>query len=291
MSTEEALREYDHCAKKIFSFSNKKWSRATEKFRATALQDAIQDLVRRRDMGERLHDGTLLHNSKGQCFVCTMPSKEVGQPWRLRSFRSEFDEVHPDVKIWEAARATTAATYFFKPMPLSLRRAGTEDFIDAAIGCNNPVEYLIKEATDRIGSAGRLGCVVSIGTGTRLVQMGRASAGLRNIFHFPRFVKELVGTLKNTATDGEEAHRRVLGKLGKHSDAYFRFNVPGVADEVRLHDHRKINTLKVITATHLDDPSVASQLLAAANALGRNSSEHGLSLGHIGENEREAGSW
>jgi len=286
MSTEEALREYDHCAKKIFSFSNKKWSRPTEKFRATALQDAIQDLVRRRDMGEQLHDGTLLHNSKGQCFVCAMPSKEIGEPWRLRSFHSEYARFDSRLKIWEAARATTAATYFFKPAPLRLVTGETEDFIDAAIGCNNPVEYLIKEAADSIGSSKRLGCLVSIGTGTRRVQMGRASPGLKNILHLPKFVKELAGTLKSTATDGEETHRRVHAKLGPHLNAYFRFNVPEVADTVRLH---KMDILKATTAAHLDDSSVAAQVLAAATTLGRNSAEHGLSLGHIGENAHTAG--
>ncbi|KAK3906962.1 hypothetical protein C8A05DRAFT_11320 [Staphylotrichum tortipilum] len=281
MSTEEALREYDHFAKKIFSFRNKKWSRATEKFRATALQDAVQDLVRRRGMGEDLYDHTLRYNSKGQCFVCAMPAKEVGQPWRLRSFRSDYERADSRVKIWEAARATTAATYFFKPTPLLLLPGEAEDFIDAAIGCNNPVEYLIKEAADGIGSSERFGCLISIGTGTRIVQMERASTGLKNILHLPGFIKAVVGTLKNTATDGEEAHRRVQAKLGGHSNAYFRFNIPGIADQVRLHEHRKINELKAITATHLGDPSVASQLLAAATVMARNSPEHRLSLGHI----------
>jgi len=289
MSTEEALLEYDHCAKQIFAFENKKWSTATEKFRATALQDAVQALVHRRNMGENLLEHPILHNAKGQCFVCAMPAKAVGEPWRLRSFYSEHCRFDSHLKIWEAARATTAATSFFKPAPLPLMTGGTEDFIDAAIGCNNPVEYLIKEAADSIGSSKRLGCLVSIGTGTRAIQIERAPTGLKNILHLPKFFKEAVGALKNTATDGEETHRRVHAKLGRHSNAYFRFNIPEVADKVRLHEYRKMDILKATTTAHLDDSSVAAQVLAAATTLARNSPEHGLSLGHIGENGHTAG--
>ncbi len=291
MSTEEALREYDTCAEKIFSFGNKKWSTATEKFRATALQDAVRDLVRRRDMGEELYDQTARHNSKGKCFVCTMPAKEVGEPWRLRSFYSESGQFDSRVKIWDAARATTAATFYFKPTPLPLLKGGTGDFLDAAIGCNNPAEFVIKEAADCIGSSKRLGCLISIGTGTRLVQMEREPPGLTNYFRLPRFLKSVVGTLKNTATDGEGTHRRLSDKLGGNPGAYFRFNIPDAAAQVSLDEYHKMDILKAITATHLDDPSVAAQVLAAAAALGCKSPAHVLSLGHIGENEHAAGSW
>lgn len=283
MSTEEALQEYDRCAKKVFAFRNKKWTTATEKFRATALKEVVQDLVRRRNMGEEMEDSTLEHDSKGQCFVCAMPAKEVAEPSRIRSFSSEYNQFASGIKIWEAARATAAASFYFKPMPLRVGRHITEDFIDAAIGCNNPVEYLHKEAADRIGSGRRLGCLVSIGTGTRIVKIDRAATGLRNIAHLPKFIKELLGTLKNTATDGEDAHRRILAKVNRYSNAYFRFNVPDVADQVRLHEHLKIHSLKATTGTYLSDPLVASQILTVAATLARNLSEHGLTLGHLGE--------
>jgi predicted acylesterase/phospholipase RssA len=46
-------------------------------------------------------------------------------------------------KIWEAARATSAATTFFKPITI-----GDETFIDGATGANNPVRYMLAEARD-----------------------------------------------------------------------------------------------------------------------------------------------
>ncbi|KAH6650115.1 hypothetical protein F5144DRAFT_543209 [Chaetomium tenue] len=280
MSTEEALREYDECSQKIFSSSNKKWTTATEKYKATALKMVVEDLVRRRNMGEYLRDASLTHDSKGQCFVCVMPAEKIGEPRRLRSFSThDTDRDGFTVKIWEAARATTAASVYFKPMTVKVGPS-TEEFIDAAIGCNNPVIYLLQEAAAHIGKGRRLGCLISIGTGTRVVRIGRASTGVKNVGQALKFMKELIGTLKNTATDGEDAHRQVQEKLGDYTNAYFRFNVPDVADKVGLDKYLQIGTLKVATSAYLAQPLVAAQILNAADGLGRNSSEHGLTLGH-----------
>jgi hypothetical protein len=279
MSTEEALFEYDQCASKVFSSRNKKWTTATEKFRATALKEVVEDLVRRRNMGEYLMDHTLKYDSKGQCFVCVMPAHKVGEPRRLRSFGTSGSKELAEVKIWEAARATTAASFFFKPMTLKVGKRLTEDYIDAAIGCNNPADYLLREAAGQIGSGRRLGCLISIGTGTREVKIGRA----KSLRQTPKFIKELLGTLKSAATDSEETHRHLQAKLGSYAKAYFRFNVPGAAAEVKLHHYLKMGTLKSSTETYLSDPLVSSQIQTAAGVLGSNSSEHGLTLGHTGK--------
>jgi hypothetical protein len=280
MSTEEALQEYGPCSKKIFSFRNKKWTTLTERFRATALKEVVEDLVQRRGMGEYLLDTSLNHDSKGQCFVCAMPAGKVGQPRRLRSFLSPSRDHDLKVKIWEAARATTAASTFFKPMPIKIGEDTTEECIDAAIGCNNPVDYLLQEAAAQIGNGRRLGCLISIGTGTRVVKIGRASTGIRNIAEVKKFAGELLGTLKNTATDGEGPHRRVLARLGSYPNAYFRFNVPDVADQVGLVKYLKVHILKAATVAYLAQALVSAQILNAAVVLGRNSSDHGLTLGH-----------
>ncbi len=285
MSTEEALLEYDQCAGNVFSLRNFKWTTVTEKFRATALKDAVEDLVRRRNMGEDLMEDGSEHDAKGQCFVCVMPADRVGEPRRLASFLTNDKLFQSDLKIWEAARATTAASYYFKPMPLTVGKCLTEEYIDAAIGCNNPVEYLLHEAADRIGTARRLGCVISIGTGTRPVQIGRASTGLRNLVHMPKFAKALIGTLKSTATSGEEPHRRVLGRLADYPDSYFRFNVPGAADLVGLDEYRKLKSLETATQGYVSEPLVAAQVLKAASVLARNSSEHGMTVGLAGKEE------
>jgi hypothetical protein len=116
-----------------------------------------------------------------------------------------------------------------------------------------------------------------------MVKIERAPPGLRNIAHVKKFAGELIRTLKSTATDGEESHRRLLAKLGSYPKAYFRFNVPDVADQVGLDDYLKVHILKAATVAYLAERLVSTQILNAAVVLGRNSSGHGLTLGHLCE--------
>jgi predicted acylesterase/phospholipase RssA len=67
-------------------------------------------------------------------------------------------------KIWEACRATSAATTFFDPITIG---PFDEEFVDGALGANNPIYELWTQAQDIWGDQlwGRLKCLVSIGTG------------------------------------------------------------------------------------------------------------------------------
>ncbi|KAK0729271.1 hypothetical protein B0T21DRAFT_452709 [Apiosordaria backusii] len=277
MSTEEALREYDECAEKIFSKNNKKRWTFSDRFRATALQTVIETIVEKRGLGELMHDPE--NPKKGKAFVCVMPSDCIGEPRLARTFPGA-DGWDRDIKIWQAARATTAASSFFKPQELG---SGSKKglYIDAAIGVNNPIEYLLKEAVEEFGSGRRLGCIVSIGTGTREVQMDRIPTGLRNLARTPKFFVGLIQTLKNTATDGEETHRRLRSRLHRFPDAYFRFNVPKAAEKVGLQEYTKMGELKEMADAYLASRETIKDISRAVNAIGFDSAEHGLTLGHI----------
>jgi patatin-like phospholipase/acyl hydrolase len=237
MSTKEALAEYDNCAAKIFSKDNhKSWS-ISEKFRATALKEAIQGLVKKRGLGESMRDPK--RPKKGKAFVCVMPSDNIGKTDIVRSFDGDEgaqDNWDEDVKIWEAARATTAASSFFKPQRLG-KGASARTYIDAAIGVNNPVSILLPEAVKEFGAGRRFGCVVSIGTGTRDVKLERSVGGFESILKFRGVVYfvHLINTLKNQATDAEEAHRQLESQLLSSPGTYYRFNVPDAAAQVKLH--------------------------------------------------------
>ena len=281
MSTKEALQEYDNCSASIFSSKNRKRWSLSERFRATALRKVVEDIVKERGMGEDMLD--MEFPEKGKALVCVMPSDNVGEARWVRSFAVDQGvDVRWDagVTIWEAARATTAASSFFKPQKLG---SGTDaqEYIDAAIGVNNPVEYLLKEAVDEFGSARRLGCVVSIGTGTRDVRLERAMPGARNLLHAPFYYARLVKMLKNTATDGEETHRRLRSRLLPFPGAYHRFNVPQAAEQVELHHYKKIPNLKNLTANYLGREEVVKQIQQIAEGLKTDRFNHGLTLGHV----------
>jgi hypothetical protein len=66
-------------------------------------------------------------------------------------------------RIWEAARAATAAPVYFKPLELERMK-----FMDAGLGFNNPSLEVLNEVT-KIPEYDRrpIACFVSIGTGTR----------------------------------------------------------------------------------------------------------------------------
>ncbi|KAK3906963.1 hypothetical protein C8A05DRAFT_40294 [Staphylotrichum tortipilum] len=281
MSTREALEAYDTCAARIFSSRNKKKWSFSERFCATALQEAVEGIVKERGLGESMRD--LENHSKGKVIVCVMPADNIGAPRMVRSFEGDTgvdDDWDEGIMIWEAARATTAASSFFKPQKLG-KEETARSYIDAAIGVNNPVDYLLKEAVDEFGSGRRLGSVISIGTGTREMKLGRALTGLKNLVQAPGYYVGLIKTLESTATDGEEIHRHLQKRLEEFSGAYYRFNVPNAAEEVGLHHYKKMPKLKSQTTQYLSGKDVAPQVRQIARALETDRFDHGLTLGHI----------
>lgn len=285
MSTKEALQEYDTCASQIFSDDNKKSWSYSERYRATRLQEIIERLVKERGLGESMRDPS--HPAKGKVCVSVMPSGSIGKPRFVRSFTvgdQEGASWDKDVSIWQAARATTAASSYFKPQLLGSGKSAQE-YIDAAIGANNPVEYLLREAVDEFGAARPLGCVVSIGTGTRGNQLGRASTGWRNFVQAPVYYWRLLHTLKTTATDCEETHRHLASRTHPFPGSYFRFNVPEAAN-INLHDYKQMPFLKSSTAAYLAGPEASKQVEEVAAGLGADLFDHSLTLGHIGKNPR-----
>lgn len=97
-------------------------------------------------------------------FVCAT-SYENKDTIHIRDY-SLVDEANYDrATTVEAALATSAATSFFEPMKI-----GTRKYVDGALGANNPVDSVWKEAQNiwcpEDGNIEPLiKCIVSIGTG------------------------------------------------------------------------------------------------------------------------------
>ena len=346
MSTKEALEEYDKCSAKIFASGNRKAWSISERYRATALQEVVQDLVKERGMGELMRDPEC--PKKGKVVVCVMPADNISKPHCVRSFDGDHgsrddpkldpnhdlelgpaldleldrtldeskdgktrgrktksrkkkdrktkddekrggenkDDENPDdnwdkdVLIWEAARATTAASSFFRPQTLG---SGTSAraYIDAAIGTNNPVYSLIQQAVAEFGFGKPLGCVVSIGTGTRDNKLDRVPSGWRNIVYGLGYYINLGKTLQNTATDAEKVHRNLRTRVRSAPRAYYRFNVPGAAARFKLNHYKKMPELKLVTSEYLARRDVAAQVRQTAEVLKNGTIDHGLAIGHI----------
>jgi hypothetical protein len=100
-------------------------------------------------------------------FVCCT-SGETSETALLRTWHTMRGdpELYNTVRIWEAARATSAASTFFDSISIGVPG---QRFLDGGTGANNPVRHLWGEAVDSLPRGellpDNLGCLISIGTG------------------------------------------------------------------------------------------------------------------------------
>lgn len=102
-------------------------------------------------------------------------SKQTSQTICLTSYKSlrGNDDLLNSVKIWEACRATAAASSFFDPIAIG---GYGEEFVGGATGANNPVVELWNQAQLMWGPEsleGKVQCLVSVGTGIPLLKTFR----------------------------------------------------------------------------------------------------------------------
>ena len=117
--------------------------------------------------------------------------------------------------IWQVARATTAATGYFKPMTIE-----DIDFVDGALGCNNPTWEAWNEVCQmHNGNRDAVRLLLSIGTGqSEVTRIGRGRVG-----RILQAGKAAVGVLTGT----EETHNKMTDIAKDHPTLiYRRFSVP-----------------------------------------------------------------
>lgn len=157
-----------------------------------------------------------------------------------------------DVKIWEAARATSAASTFFEPITIG---SHGEKFADGALHYNNPVELVLQESFELWPSGDRI--LITIGTGSA---PGRA---------IDTSLKDLVSQLVRIATETEESARTFLRVHEDmvRADRLFRFNVYHGLGEIGLDESKEIAQIATRTRTYLRDPEVSRKAIACVGAL------------------------
>ena len=159
-----------------------------------------------------------------------------------------------EVKIWEAARATSAATTFFDPITI-----GGETFVDGATGANNPINYLWSEAGDVWGDgegldAARVKCLVSIGTGLpSSVPFGPDVAGVA------RALKAISTDTEVTASVFQKHH----SKLFTNGQA-FRFNVVTGLESIGLQEVEKWEDIAAATRAYIQEQDTFIKLKKCA---------------------------
>jgi hypothetical protein len=199
-----------------------------------------------------------------------VPAKLINkEPMLFRTWCADSDPGY-NCTIWEAGRATSAAPKLFKR--IFIEDIGLqEEFIDAALGCNNPVQYLVKEAQREFGAmtpTREVGCIVSIGTGMRKV------AG----FDKPGFLQralpsDLIKVLASMATDTETEEKIANDRYKNYPGLYHRLNVEKGLEEVSLEEWKKLRDVKTHTKAYLRGDEVSNDIDVIVKALAGKSSQ------------------
>jgi predicted acylesterase/phospholipase RssA len=191
-------------------------------------------------------------------FVCAT-SKETSETVCLTSYRTPRgnSDLLESVTIWEACRATSAASSFFDP--ITVGRFG-EGFVDGATGANNPVREVWDQAQVVWGPEpleGKVMCLVSIGT------------GLPSLKPFKDDVLHIGQVLVAIATDTEQTAERfqrerpALNSTGR----YYRFNVDRGLEDVGLEEAKKVTEIAAATRRYIATQAVLMQMQACAGSI------------------------
>lgn len=193
------------------------------------------------------------------CFdrvVCAV-SSQTRDIVHFTSCRSRgSSDLFENTKIWEAARATSAASSFFKPISLGIYG---EEFVDGATGANNPARELWKEAKTVWPemSAESVKCLVSIGTG----MPSRKPFGSGSL--------EIAKTLKDIATETEktaESFQREHSDLDD-SNRYFRFNVLHRLENIGLEAADKAKEIMAATRRYANSQDVFKKMRLCGHSI------------------------
>lgn len=187
-------------------------------------------------------------------------SKETSETVCLTSYRTPRgnSDLLSSVTIWEACRATSAASSFFDP--IAVGRFG-EEFVDGATGANNPVREVWDQAQGVWGMEppleGRVKCLVSIGT------------GVPSLKPFKNDVRHIGATLVAIATETEvtadrfQRERPALDSTGR----YYRFNVDRGLENIGLEEARKRNEIAAKTRLYTSRQTVFMRMQECAGRI------------------------
>ncbi|KAF2463434.1 FabD/lysophospholipase-like protein [Lindgomyces ingoldianus] len=137
----------------------------------------------------------------------------TNKAYLLRSY-STPDEGSFDtdtLKVWEAAWATSAAPFYFPPMPYK-----DKTFIDGAISANNPSLTAFREVLEH--TQHREMIFVSIGSGGSISRLPRKSGF--DVLGIAAYLN----TLASLVMDTEATARMVEGVIDRSQQDYFRLN-------------------------------------------------------------------
>jgi predicted acylesterase/phospholipase RssA len=167
-----------------------------------------------------------------------------------------------DCTIWEAARATSAAPYFFKPIVIKNKHGVETRYIDGGLRQNNPTDRLLREA-EEVFPDRDVACIISLGTGQKRAIQLRKSPRIPKIELYSIFK-----LLQKITTDCEEKHQEIAYRFRYRSpNVYFRFNVEQGMQGLGLEEWTKLDRIHAFTRQYVQSPEADRRINAAVNSL------------------------
>jgi hypothetical protein len=185
------------------------------------------------------------------------------EPIILRSYnpvltpREARIDLSEECKIWQACRATSAATTFFDPIEIGKYKQG---FTDGATLCNNPVRKVLSE-TKNIWP-GRETLILSIGTGEA---PGQRLEG--NVAHIIKGLVKITTETEQTANDFYNEYRELVD-----ASRYFRFNARGIS-HIGLEEYKEVRAIAGATQVYMAKGETGKSLAAYVHELSKSISE------------------
>ncbi|KAI8945770.1 acyl transferase/acyl hydrolase/lysophospholipase [Xylaria longipes] len=261
MSVDQCIQAYDKVAQTAFTPKRTTFLPAAPRgaYSAQALEGAIKQTVkefciespcidqRRRGQSTIMscpHEDVEFRNAsstKTVVLAITKDNVDAG-PTLFTTYDTATNLSYRGCAIWQVARATSAATTFFKSIKIGRDNV---EFIDAGFGHNNPCEVLIEEARRLFPNHGQLQ-VLSIGTGLGDVITIKDSR--RAIL---KALAKMAATLTTVA--------RKLHNQYRDSSQYHRFNVERGLQDITLSDWEKTSTIAAHTGNYLRNNQTAIQ--------------------------------
>jgi predicted acylesterase/phospholipase RssA len=228
--------------------------KANGRFDEKPLEQRIKEAIRQRSLpvDALLHEVSEDPNEPCKVFVCATRG-ENSAPVVIRSYEPKnYDPLLEVCKIWEAARATSAASTFFDPIQIGPHN---ETFVDGALQNNNPILEANKESRDLWPGGDRM--IISVGTGS-----AAGGSVLGNLLSLAQRVAKIALDSEHTNEKFEADNEAMVD-----NNHFFRFNVyQGLAD-VELQEYKAIDRIAAHTNTYLTKPKIAKQMNTCVETL------------------------
>ncbi|KAI9766340.1 MAG: hypothetical protein M1840_006604 [Geoglossum simile] len=237
---------------------------ANGRFDAQVLEDAVKESI----TAAGIPQDALLQDQDSRCkvFACAAHGED-SELAILRSYETSLpEELFDECKIWEAARATSAATTFFDSVQIG--RYG-QKFVDGAIVYNNPIHVVHHEAQHLWPDKQYL--ILSIGTGS---VPGGAFEG--NIWNIVKRMKDILAETEKTNERFFLDHTNMMNEK-----RLFRFNVYHGLGQVGLEEWKEKAAMATATQTYLRKGETMAKMKDCQDGL-KKSIHASCNLGPVG---------